>query len=158
MPSFCSTMWVRLIKDTFSLQLHTAEQWIRESEGSEAKKRRGLPNMSFMIGLAEIRESAWMNVLTSFSCLSKCYEGEDDRGLQCVMCKSITKRSNWFVNTKSVLQLFLFRIHRKLFYLEMRCDDGCAHFHLPSISSLFGGKPIVIRDRPLRGRQNVFNS
>lgn len=91
LPSFCSTMWLRLINDTFSLQFHTAEQWIREFWGSEVKKSRGLPNMSFIIGLAEMRESVWMNVLTSFSFLSKCCEGEDDRRKQCVICKFITK-------------------------------------------------------------------
>lgn len=79
LPSFCSTMWVRLSRDTFSLQLHTAEPWIREFWGSEAKKKRGSPKMSFMIGLAEMRESARMNVFTSFSCLSKCCGGEDDK-------------------------------------------------------------------------------
>lgn len=50
--------------------------------------------MSFMIGLAEIRESVRMNVLTSFSCLSKFCGGGDDKRKQCVICKSITKRKN----------------------------------------------------------------
>ena len=135
LPSFCSTMWVRLSRDTFSLQLHTAELWIREFWGSEAKKKRGSPNMSFMIGLAEMRESARMNVFTSFSCLSKCCGGED------VFYADLLRR----------IICFPFRINalsKTHFYLQLRCDDGVAHFHLPSVSSLFGGEHVVIRNRP----------
>lgn len=33
-------------------------------------------------------------------------------------------------------------------YLKLRCNDSIAHFHLPSISTVFGGEQIVIRNRP----------
>lgn len=71
-PSFSSTMWVRLCREIFSLQLHTVEQWISESLGIEAKKRRGSPAKSIMTGLADTRESARIKAFTSFSCLSRC--------------------------------------------------------------------------------------
>lgn len=103
-PSFCSTMWVRLSRETFSLQLHTAEQWIRGFGGTEAKKRRGSPNKSFMIGLAEMRESARMNVFTSLSRLSKCCGGEDHRK-QCVV---LPNGQNYLLKLACVLYLFSF--------------------------------------------------
>lgn len=41
------------------------------------------------------------------------------------------------------------QIHsQKYLYLQLRCDDAVAHIHLPSISSLFGGEQIVIRNGP----------
>lgn len=71
-PPFSSTMWVRLCREIFSLQLHTVEQWISESLGTEAKNRRGSPPKSIMTGLADTRESFWIKAFTSFSCLSRC--------------------------------------------------------------------------------------
>lgn len=77
-PSFSSTMWVRLCREIFSLQLHTAEQWMGESLGTEAKNRRGSPTRSIMTGLAQTRESAWIREFTSFSCRFRCCGGDDE--------------------------------------------------------------------------------
>ncbi len=151
-------MWVRLSRDTFSLQLHTAEPWIREFRGSVAKKRRGSPNMSFMIGLAEMRESVRMNVFTSFSCLSKCCWGDDRRKVLCADLGQTGRNIcwNWIM---SFICSLLEQIHsQKYLHLQLRCDDGVAHIHLPSISSPFGGELIVIRNRPWKERPAVFDS
>lgn len=93
LPSFCTTMWVRLSRDTFSLQLHTALPWIREFGGTEDKKRRGSPNNSFMIGLAEMRESARMIAFTSLSCRSKCCRRQDDKRKTCSLQISFARQS-----------------------------------------------------------------
>lgn len=111
LPSFCSTIWVRVSRETFSLQLHTAELWIREFRGSEAKKRRGSPNTSFMIGLAEMRESARMNVFASFKCLSKCCGGEDDRRKQHFIWRCLTNKQKFLLKLDYMLYLFPFRIN-----------------------------------------------
>lgn len=115
LPSFCSTMWVRLSRDTFSLQVHTAELWIREFWGSEAKKRRGSPNTSFMIGLAEMRESPRMNVFTSFSCLSKCCGEDDRRKKKHVKCRSLTYRQNDLLKLDVLYVCFICSEQSKVF-------------------------------------------
>ena len=80
MPSFCSTMWVRLSRDTLSLQLHTAEPWMSEAWGSEDMNRTGSPNTRFMMGLEETRVSVRMKPLTLLRCLSRSWRQGGGRG------------------------------------------------------------------------------
>ena len=73
LPSCCSTMCVRLSRESSSLQLHTAWLWIREPRGREARKRRGSQYFSLKTGSQDTRSSAWIRSLASFSRLSRCW-------------------------------------------------------------------------------------
>lgn len=129
-PSFSSTMWVRLCREILSLQLHTVEQWINESSGTEAKNREGSPTKSFMTGVSDTRESAQIRAFTSFSCLSRCWGGDD----------------RW----RSIACHVLIKIKSLLFYLQLRYDDAVADFCFPAIAMLFCGQQIVKNNRPCR--------
>lgn len=129
-PFFSSTMWVRLCREILSLQLHTVEQWISESWGTEAKNRQGSPTKSFMTGFSDTRESARIRAFTLFSCLSRCWGGDDRwRSIACQVVK---------------------KIKYLLFYLQLTYDEAVADFCFPAIAILFCGQQIVKRKRPCR--------
>lgn len=68
---FCSTMCVRLSKDTLSLQLHTPELWTGEPRGREVRKEHSSAKVNLMMRFEDTRESFLIVVLTSLRSRSR---------------------------------------------------------------------------------------